>query len=182
MIKKILILTCLFLCEDIPAQLKQQDLFSLQSNSENNLLYFTYNNKSLYFNEDYLFSLEISDTIDKLKLIRNLLEFEGDNRILKISPQTIHNPLSSRHYTGELKSCSVQVYALFLINYIYYDNFWYSSFPVLINKWTKNEQAIEGLMVRKVFKKYKRWYKRISKERNFSNKLSPLKGSFIRWY
>jgi len=122
---------------------------------------------------------------DTLKAIKELLLLEGDIRLCSF-PITNYNSRRSQIYLGDCKDYSIQVEALFIINQLILKNpFNYSSYPILMDRSTKKESSISGSIIKKAFKAYKEWYRKINKigiDRSESEEMMPLYGSQIKWY
>lgn len=134
--------------------------------------------------------IEYFDTNDfsekkKIKLIEELLFFEGDERLCgrKIK---CYNLAAVELDTGYDEYYSIQVQALFFINQFFFEApFNYSPYPVLKNKnWGKS--SIKGTTIDLAFKQYRKWFKKIKKKGIAKAKkrdLTPLKNARekVRW-
>lgn len=123
--------------------------------------------------------------IDTLQAIGELLKFEGDTRRC-VFPINNYNLLSADIYRGPKKNYSIQVEALFVINQLFYDEpFKYASYPLLIDRKTKQTAAISGTGVSAAFKSYRKWYKKMCRLGiNYmkAKHIHPVDGSTVRWY
>jgi hypothetical protein len=122
---------------------------------------------------------------DTLQAIEQLLLLEGDERLCSLPIQS-YNPLRSQIYLGACKDYSIQVEALFIINQLVLKKpFNYSSYPILVDKTSKEEASVGGSVVRKAFIAYKDWYYKIHKlgiGKIEENEIMPLDDSSIKWY
>ncbi len=162
----------------------QKDRYITQENSTQTNVYYGINfkgkNKLLVYP---LSTLDYNEE-EKLKMIKELLKFEGDNRKCNIPVSNYNSKLSQIHM-GSNKDYSVQLEALFLINQIFFDEpFVYSPIPILINNKTNKEQVIEGEIIEKAYKEYEKWLYKVEGigfESAFKKEIYPLKGSDISW-
>lgn len=86
--------------------------------------------------------------IDTLKLIEELLEFEGDTRKSELQIMNYGKWSSGGFYTGNLETVSLQVHALFLINFIIFPELRYNKYdlyPILIKR-KSNTNFIDRLL------------------------------------
>ena len=123
----------------------------------------------------------IDDSINRIALIEELLEFEGDARIsIKDNGPCL---ISQLYFFDEPHS--IQVEALYLINYILGTGF-HICVPCFVNNYNDNEESIEGPMIDSVFYYYKEWFKKVKETGDIQKAREvyghPLEGSNIRWY
>ena len=118
--------------------------------------------------------IEFSDTLD---IVKSLLYLEGDARLLCFSI-TNHSVIASKLYT-ERNDLSIQVFALYLIWQLIFDDFDNCPYPVLLNVNTKETETISGLIVKDAFVFYKKWFE--ENKNNLRNK-KPLDNTYIKWW
>lgn len=124
-----------------------------------------------------------SSHIDTVKAIGELLALKGNKRICAL-PIMSYNPLSSQIYMGTNRIYSIQVEALFIINQLILEKpFFYSSYPILVDRSDNSEASVSGYIIDKAFQAYSNWYKSLKKiGMQKVSKSMPLDGTSIRWY
>lgn len=116
----------------------------------------------------------------KLKMIEELLTFEGDKRIC-YSALMLYDPDVSSTYMGTCQEYTLDLEALFIINQIYLDQpFKYSPYPLLVNK-EGIDHCAQPAIVDIAFRAYKRWFADL-KKKGFDWKKYPLDESGVDWY
>ncbi|SKA40031.1 hypothetical protein SAMN04488128_105104 [Chitinophaga eiseniae] len=136
--------------------------------------------------QNFLYPLVIKKhNIDTVEAIRELLLLRGDTRMCSL-PIMGYNPLKSQIYIGTNKNYSVQVEALFIINQLIFENpFYYSSYPVLVDKVDGSSASISGTVIDKAFEAYCSWYKKLKRigiRQIKYKKIMPLDSAAVRWY
>ncbi|MBD8388706.1 hypothetical protein [Dysgonomonas sp. BGC7] len=111
---------------------------------------------------------------DTIQIISELLELEGDDRLLCI-PITCNSDISSTFFTGK-NELSVQVYALYLIWGIYFDYRTTAAWPVLTKDGYK--ATINGEIVKEAFESYRIWFR---ENKSNLNKRKPLDYCNVQW-
>ena len=127
---------------------------------------------------------KLSDSA-KIKLMEELLRYEGDTSICAL-PIMCYDMRRSQTCNLPSREYSIQVEALFLINLIYFDEpYFYSSFPVLVNRKTDQQEAIRGNGINLAYKLYKEWLekvKRLGWAKAQETKVYPFDAySNVRW-
>ncbi len=136
-------------------------------------------------NEDkyYIYVSSFNDTI---QVIKELLNLEGDNRMLCI-PVTSHSSTpSTSNFLDERESVSVQVYALYMIWGLFFDYEYNAAYPVLMEHPLRGKQAtlaaVSGKSVEeKAFALYRKWLKNGKGKTERLRKNDPLEGSNVKW-
>lgn len=130
------------------------------------------------------FKLESQSTDYIIKLISDLLEFEGDKRLSGF-PIRCYNPLWSQIYGGDSERYSIQLMALFMINQLYFeDPFNYSPYPIIVSADGKQEATIDGELLKEAYKCYREWFgmvKKLGLQNAREMNLEPMKGE-VKWY
>ncbi|ANQ48227.1 hypothetical protein MY04_0845 [Flammeovirga sp. MY04] len=135
---------------------------------------------------NYIYPILIEFNVDTLKLIEDLLKFQGDTSIC-VLPISCYDPKSSHIYMGQLKDYSIQVEALFIINQLYFNKSFslYSPYPFVTNIETNKEASISGEIIDMAYEAYRQWYHKIKKiglrEARKQN-IKPLDGYPLKWY
>ena len=185
-------------------------------NGKQDLVTFFWDSKKEIYNEEkqrietiFCPDTFINRKIDTLLLIRELLNFEGDNRISSLHIINYGTGLnSSSFYTGKVNQISLQVHALYLIRFLVFPkNSNYSVFPVLQKQnyecsfflkiialmkkecWLNKksclcESGTSGYLIKKAYKYYKEWYdiaNEIGIEQIKRQQIMPFYNSDIRW-
>lgn len=129
------------------------------------------------------FNINELTTEKRLSIIEELLGFKNDSRE-NCNGINIGQHSQSYKYLGEIKSFSIQVEALYIINYFIFGDFNYSPYPILKDK-KGNLTATDGEIVNQAYKCYQKWVLKAKKE-GLDNLLDkgkyPLKNSKISWY
>jgi hypothetical protein len=156
-------------CENISVVNKVlfQDYFSFKLNTKECTS--TFSDK--YFIE---IPVEFSDTSG---VVKSLLELEGDDRLLCF-PVTTHSVIASKLYSGK-KDLSVQVFALYLIWQLVFNDFDNCPYPVLLNNNTREAETVSGSIVKDAFVFYKKWFE--ENANNLKNK-NPFDNTYIKWW
>jgi hypothetical protein len=133
----------------------------------------------------YPLVIKSEENIDTIRLIEDLLSFEGDTSICVI-PIRCYDPKLSQVYMGNLKDYSIQTEALFLINQLYFDKpFHYSPYPILKNIESSKEESIDGEIIKLAYTAYKQWFvnvKKVGLKEAKKQDIDPLGGYPIKWY
>ena len=74
---------------------------------------------------------------------------------------------------------SVQVFALYIIWQLIFDDFDNYPYPVLLNRKTGEIETISGIIVKDAFAFYKKWFEKNKK--NLQNK-KPFDNTYIKWW
>jgi len=117
--------------------------------------------------------INISDLKDTLQVVKELLELEGDTRVLCVPIR--HSRISSSLYSGVGKDLSVQVYALYIIWGLFFDYQYHAPFPVLSGRVDGEREKVttSGPLVEAAFTAYKKWFEEnqdnLRKEHPFVN-------------
>lgn len=135
----------------------------------------------------YLLELNNYKIIDgetKLKMIENLLRYEGDSTSCSLRIKCYEPKISQLFYSSD-STYSIQMEALFIINQLFFDQpFIYSPYPILKDVSSGNLSTTNNEIIHNAYKEYRQWFDKI-KEIGISNaqkqKLEPL-NSLIRWY
>ncbi|GGG37278.1 hypothetical protein GCM10011344_42600 [Dokdonia pacifica] len=129
--------------------------------------------------DDYNFYNSVIDFSEqeKLDMIGELLSYKGNKKTASFHITSSNRNLSQL-YIGDVKSYSVEIQALLMINEIYFTNpFYYSPFPILISSHSDKEINNEKESILDVYSQYEKWYKRIRKKgfvKSKRQKIIPL--------
>ncbi|MEM7367555.1 MAG: hypothetical protein AAF587_03070 [Bacteroidota bacterium] len=121
-----------------------------------------------------------SSGIDKIELIEELLLVKNDSRLSCVRVLSYDSSVS-QIYDGK-RRYSIQLAALFLINYLYFDSFWYSPYPILRSLFGVSRKGV-GVMI--AHKKYNKWIRKVKQtgiEESRKRGLFPLESLFLFWY
>lgn len=131
-----------------------------------------------------------SPLIDTMKMIQELLLFEGDERLcsIPITTYSVDGKCSPNLYAGKEKRYSLQVEALFIINQIIFKEpcIWgYMSNPVLQDSQTEKKESIKGDIVNQAYQSYKKWFEVVKTDglsKTLRKNIFPLTNSTVHWY
>lgn len=128
--------------------------------------------------------------IDTIKVIEELLSYEGDERLCSV-PIMCYSEINSCNpniYWGEEKRFSLQTEALFIINQIIFEKpclFNYMSNPVLQDLNSKKLESIKGDILARAYQSYKMWLSKAKKEgisEMLRKHVYPLDNSGVTWF
>lgn len=134
----------------------------------------------------YLFDFKNYREEEKIKMIQELLQYEGDTSLCAVKVNC-YNPNRSQIVPKNSEYYSLQVEALFIINHIIFtDPYTYSAYPILRDKNGQNIETINGELIRTAFKLYKKWFEKVKitgLTKAIKEKRLPLNdASSIFWY
>ena len=134
----------------------------------------------------YFFDFKDYKEVEKIKMIQELLKYEGDTSLCAVKINC-YNPKRSQTVPKGIEYYSMQVEALFIINHIILsDPYSYSSFPILRDKGAYNIETIKGELIKEAFVLYKNWLEKVKKEglsTTIRKKILPLGNeSNVFWY
>jgi hypothetical protein len=134
----------------------------------------------------YLYTLEYYDEKEKISMIEELLNYEGDTSLCS-SRITCYNPKRSQTVPEGIEYYSIQLEALFIINHIILkDPYSFSPYPMLRNFGGYKIETIKGELIQAAYKSYKDWLKYVKKEglsKTLQNNILPLnEHSSVYWY
>jgi hypothetical protein len=127
---------------------------------------------------------DFKNKIDTIKFFDELLSYQNDLRLnTKGMNYKMHR--FARTYSGKPNYFSIQVEALFIIEYFYDIRRDGAFCPCLVNKKTGEEEAIQGPIVDEAYRAFKKWFEKVKvigldSVRNLN--MNPLDSSFVRWY
>ena len=150
------------------------------------------------WNYSHLLEKSVRNSIGIINVISDLLSFEGDTDLcfIPVGRHAFYYEKERKKgdgsvigcnslYSGNFQNYSIQVEALFMINWLYFQApCIYSEFPVLTHSETGEAETIDGKIVKMAYQSYKQWFekvKEIGTEEAKKQKLHPLVGSLIRW-
>jgi hypothetical protein len=88
-------------------------------------------------------------------------------------------------YGGGIKNYSIQVEALFMINWLYFQlPCVQSEFPVLTHIETGKAETIDGEIIKMAYQAYKQWFEKVKEigiKEAKKQRMHPLAGTPIRW-
>jgi len=118
----------------------------------------------------------------KIKLLENLLSFEGDTMMTCTIVKTYAAEKTKLLSRVTSKSYPIQVDVLYHINYICFGTYapFFAPFPVLYDKATKKEINWDFKKLKEVFHIYKTWIEECKKN-NFSIYSFPLLNTHYEW-
>ncbi len=127
--------------------------------------------------------------IDTFELIKELLLYEGDERLCLI-PITNYSMegCNPNYYWGVENNYSLQVEALFIMNQIIFKEpcrFFYMSSPILKDNETGEIASVKGDIIKRAYASYRKWFEKVKLEglsKVIENRIYPLDDSGIRWY
>lgn len=134
----------------------------------------------------YFFDFKNYKEEEKLRMIQELLKYEGDTSLCAVKANCYNQkrsqmvPKSSEYY-------SLQVEALFIINHIIFtDPYSYSAYPILRDKEGQNIETINGELIKTAFVLYKNWFEKVKTtglSKAIKEKILPLNdASSVFWY
>ena len=149
------------------------------------------------WNYSHLLEKAVRDSIDVINVISDLLSFEGDTDLCFIPVGRhvyyIHEVKKgdgsaigcNNIYSGTLQDYSIQVEALFMINWLYFNApCFQSEFPVLVHAETGETETIDGELIKMAYQAYKQWFEKVKEigiKEAKRQKIHPLAGTPIRW-
>lgn len=177
-------LLCLFSC-GVPPQENKHKYFikerfdcDYQNNEVNKYYKLLFLNNKFTRKCSYAFDFSDYSDLDKIAMIEELLNYEGDTSLCSMMPNC-YNPLRSQTVPREIKVYSTQVEALFIINHIILSNpYMLSAFPILRNRGGKLMESVNGPLIKQAYVLYRNWLAE-AKEKGLTNVIKdgiiPLK-------
>jgi hypothetical protein len=134
----------------------------------------------------YFFDFKDYKEGEKIRMIEELLTYEGDTNLCAIKVNC-YNPKRSQTVPKSIKLYSIQVEALFIINHIIFaDPYSYSSYPMIRDKGGQIVETINGGLIKKAFILYKNWLLKVKKSgltKTIRKKILPFDDtSSVFWY
>jgi hypothetical protein len=142
------------------------------------------NDTSAHFYCNYSFSDEIllmNDT-SKIELIGELLSFSGDTSFSSM-PMMCRDLRISTTIDSRTRY-QIQVEALYLINYIYFNKWEVSPFPILVRKYGGEDTYNSPEVVKQAYLAYSKWYAKIRKiglSESLAQGIKPLEDGDVLW-
>jgi hypothetical protein len=142
------------------------------------------NDTSSFFYCDYSFSEDIilMDSDSKIEMIEELLSYSGDTSFS--SMLMICRDLRVSTSIDSKTRYQIQVEALYLINYIYFNNWDRSPFPILISKHGGKDSYNSPEVVKQAYIAYSNWFSKVRKigiSESLIKGIMPLDDSDIFW-
>lgn len=120
---------------------------------------------------------------EKLKVIEDLLSFEGDLRICSERSVSYNPKYAAGAYPEWTNQYSLQMEALFLINILCLkEPFEYSPTPILFNSSTGEYSSVKGDDIAEAYKRYRVWFEELKEvDLGSISDSTPLQDSEVRW-
>lgn len=179
-------LLCLFSCGGLPQEnkhnffIKERIDCDFQNSAVNKYYKLTFLKSNLISKCSYLNDFSKYSDSEKVEMIEELLEYEGDTSLCSVMPKC-YSALRSQTVPLEIKVYSTQVEALFIINHIIVkDPYRLSAFPILKNSGRAVMESVNGPLIKQAYVLYKEWLKEVKKKglsNLVNNGILPLKNS-----
>lgn len=109
----------------------------------------------------YYFKFSNYSDSEKVKMIEELLSYEGDTSWCSVTPKC-YNVKRSQTVPRQIRTYSTQVEALFIINHIISpDPYSFSAFPIIRSRNGDSVESVSGPLIEKAYSYYKEWLKQV---------------------
>jgi hypothetical protein len=169
---------------DSTSKLKYIKKNSVQCEQNRGFRLFLLNDTSRFFYCNYSISEQIISMNDdvKIEMIEELLSYSGDTSLS--SMPMICRDLRVSTTVDSKTRYQIQVEALYLINYIYFNNWDRSPFPILIHKHGGKDSYNSPEVVKQAYIAYTNWFSKVRKigiSESLIKGIMPLDNSDIYW-